>query len=247
MANYNQISQSLKNEFYSISHSDLSDIEKKEKLLKVLKKYEKITVNPDNQYYKDEDKKELIVNKYEYKGKNYIILKDNKNKVIKRFKYDEKATQIKNLSKTKYANEKTIKDYYRLQSDEKYIPTSKKEGKENLKQLIKNDEQDIKYHKDIKVFQNENRLIFTNKKQIKSFDYMYMNVTVKIYFDGFYTIVNGRSDYIYRQILENEKMRLIQQAIKRAIAPYGSNVKFKLIEFKYVYHQQNYLHFNKDK
>lgn len=185
-----------------------------------------------------ETKEELIINRYHYRDKEYITLKKKNGKVIKKFNYSDKKKNIKNISETKYTNEENIRYYYQKKSPEKYEPTTKNDYKEQLNNFPKNK------RKSTLVFKNENRLVFTHQKYIKKFDYMYINAQVRVYFDGVYTIASGRSNYVYaRKISDDEEAQALKQAIKRAIAPYGSNLKFKLINWNYVFHQEKYTDF----
>lgn len=191
-----------------------------------------------------ERKEKLEIKKYNYRDTEYIALYSEKNKLIKRFEYKEKAPKIKSLSTTNETNEMRIREYYQNKSHSVYTPTATRDYTEQLNTFIPNNK--IK-NKEVLNFKNENRLIFTKNKNIKQFDYMYINVAVKVYFDGHYIIARGRSDYVYgRTITDREEYSYIRQAIKRAIAPYGSNLKFKLLNWSYAYHQQKYIDFNKE-
>lgn len=196
----------------------------------------------------DNKKQRLFINRYfDRKGKEFITLKDKNGILIRRFRYNEKRKNIKNFHLEKEASEESIKNYFakrhKKETGQKYIPTSQEEYE---KKAVILSEYKKEERKKSRVFRNENRLIFTGKKQVKNFDYVYINVKVKVYFDGVYVIANGRSDYIYhRQIKESEKIFYVNQAMRRAIAPYGSNVSFKPISWQYVYHQRKFLDFDK--
>lgn len=98
-----------------------------------------------------------------------------------------------------------------------------------------------KYYKKIRNFKKGSRIIFSNQKRIRTFDYTYVSVNVRVYFDGFYTDVTGRSDYIKgKQIPNNEIPELIRIAVIRAIAPFGSNVNFKILDYNLAYYQDEF-------
>lgn len=193
-------------------------------------------------------KKEVIIKRYFYRDKDYIALYSKNGNLIKRYEYSEKANKLKSLSTTEKTNEKRIREYYQendMKKGEIYTPTNtkSKEYNEHLTNFIDNG---IIKENQTHEFKNENRLVFRKDKKIRQFDYMYINVEVKVYFDGHYTIARGRSDYVYGRMIEDrEEFSYIRQAIKRAIAPYGSNLKFKLLNWNYAYHQEKYIHFGK--
>jgi hypothetical protein len=200
-----------------------------------VRKYEK-------EHPKSEKKEVLDIRRYNYRDKEYISIHKSNGNLVKRFQYADNAKPIKGLNNTKYANEKTIRYYYQNKSDDKYEPTTKGEYKEQFKKL---EDKKLK-QKDIKVFKNENRLIFTHNKNIKNFDYMYINAKVKIFLDGQVVIAYGRSSYIYgRNISDSEEAQALQQAVRRAIAPYGSNLKITMLSWNYVYHQEKYKDFDR--
>lgn len=177
---------------------------------------------------------------YPYKNNPY------KKKLVKDFEYDEKVKKISSFKKQKKANEEVILNYYKNKSKEKYIPTSKKEFAIQLKE--------IKRDKRIRIKQfSKSRIKFSSKKLKINFDYMYVIVKVKIYLDGYSCYAKGRSDYFYSEEMQGEnkvypsyrkgipqsKLKsAIEQASLRAIAPFGSDVKFRIYNWYYAYHQQ---------
>ncbi|MFW6130100.1 MAG: hypothetical protein ACOC56_02875 [Atribacterota bacterium] len=191
--------------------------------------------------YSVKDRKKLKIKRYNHDGVEKIKVIDSKG-VEHSFIYSENVKRINNLAHQKKANEEAIYNFFK---DKDTKPVSHPEYYQNLHdKLDLSKRKDEKYRSNIKEFKNENRLIFTNKKKIHNFTHTYILVKVRIYFNGFYTIAKGRSDYIYnRHIEDTELMYLINQATMRAVAPYGSNIKFKLITWNYVYYQQKYVDF----
>lgn len=201
------------------------------------------------------NKKRLILERYT-KIKNdkevkYISLRNFKtNKIIKTFLYDSKRTKpIIHLSKNKTANEKVIFDYYKSRhkketgNDYKGL-SPEKFKKDFIKFKEKNEIDKFKYSS--KQFKNRNRLIFSNKKIKEDFDFMYIQVRLKIYLDGIYVYDVGRSKYKYdKEIKNNEVPIYLKQAILNCIGRYGSEVNFKLLSWAFGYHQINHIHYNK--
>jgi hypothetical protein len=189
-----------------------------------------------------ETPKELKIRRYNYRDTEYVVVYNSDGNLVKRFHYKENAKTFSSINKTKYANEETIRKYYQSKSDVPYKPTTKTEYKKQFEKFEHNKIQSP--HE--KVFKNKNRLLFRKDKRIQNFDYMYINVRVKIYFDGVYSISSGRSNYYYgKQISDSEERQALQQAIRRAIAPYGYSVKYELLNWNYAYHQIKYTDFDK--
>lgn len=193
------------------------------------------------------NKKRLNIIRFYRKDKDFMKITDSKNNTLRIFEYDEKIKKITNFNNQKRANEESLLNYFKNKSDKTYNVTSKKEYKKEFNQF-KDLNKNKKYEKDIKTFFNENRLIFSNKKTIRNYNFMYINVKVKIFLNGFYVYSHGRSNYFYKDeypkgIPVSLHNKSIQQAVLRAIAPFGSSVKFELITWKYVYHQRKYQDF----
>jgi len=183
--------------------------------------------------YNRNDKKYIEV--YE---KNQNENSKNYGNYEKRFKflYSPTAPKIRDIKKTKSANEESLRYYYKNLSDEPYNPNT---NDDNKKELNKLEEKKPKSETKNKKFKNGNQIIFTNNQRVKNFDYTYINVRVKVYFDGHHVIANGRSDYkYYEQIKNNEISFYLKQAIMRAISPYGSNLKYRALSWSFAYHQQ---------
>lgn len=202
----------------------------------------------------------VVYHKRKNRKKTYFMYAENKvgKKIIKDFEL--KDTQyIKNkfkksdLSKedrlTSYYSQKLLKDLsskHKKQTGEKYIPTSKKELKTQIASFT-DIHKDSKYIKHIKTFRtSENRVLYSNKQLSNiNFTYAYINVKVKVYLNGYFVYSFGRSDLMKRHIKKYELEYHINKAIKRAIAPFGSNVKFKPVEWTYAYKQNRRKDFDK--
>lgn len=180
---------------------------------------------------------------------DYIKISDAKNNTIKNFIYDKRIRHIRNFHTQRRANEEAILNYFKSKSKRKYMPTTEKQKQkynESMKKLHKHKP----YQKRVKTFKNENRLIFTNKGKVKNYNYVYIRAEVMVYLDGVKTKAYGRSKYYYSSeyiggIPKSEIKEAIATAIIRAIAPFGSNVKFKPLRWDFVYHQEKFVHFGR--
>lgn len=169
-----------------------------------------------------------------YDGIQHIEVYED-NKLRMKFIYDEDVKTLRNPSTQKRANEECIRYYYQNMSKEEYKPLNFNQATQEISNL--RDKPSNVVGKKSKQFKNGNSIIFTNKRNIDYFDFTYINVRVKVYFDGHHVIARGRSDYKYSsQIKNSEVSYFISQAVIRAIAPYGSNLKFKPLSWSYAYH-----------
>lgn len=173
-----------------------------------------------------------------------LTIKDKKGQIIKSFVEDKDKVKLiddnKPIDKVtdKTASKEAIRKYFQVRAEREgfiYEPKTKKELAKEQKTFLKKHD-DERYAKAIKVFKNKNKLIFTNKRLIKNFDYTYVQVKLKIYFDGFYTIASGRAKYHPNHITDRQLKGEIYQAIRNCLAPFGSNLKFDLLDWNYVYH-----------
>ena len=210
-------------------------------------------------------KRKLSISRYEKNVSGitltYVRVKNNRGNKIKDFvldddthrngiKIDKNDTPIKSLDsfQDKSGNEKIIRQFIQKHSDENYKPVSKKEHLEKRKQLEK--EGLIKV-KSVKEFADSKIIFSKSAKPPKNYTYTYIQVTVKIFFDGFYVLNVGRSDYLLKEdnpsysarlrrkagTLPSSNIRLyIRQAVNRALAPYGSDLKFELQDWSYAYY-----------
>lgn len=185
----------------------------------------------------------------------FISISDTKNNVLHTYKVDERIRNMKSLQDKK-SNEKALRNYFQKRSRKKYNPVTREDLKKETESFTNKNKLSKKVDRETETIflTQHSRLISTRKQhRIKRYDYMYIRVKVKIFFDGFYVIAFGRSDYFYRHphyVLQKKGYKsfvngispmhekyAIEQAIQRALAPYGSNLDFKLLDWKYVYHQ----------
>lgn len=182
-----------------------------------------------------ENKIRLDLKIYTYDGEMYIKVMESDRERFK-FIYDPEVKRIHNIKIQKRASEEAIREYYQRISKEEYTPLNFNQATSEINRLSNSKAKVISKRE--KVFKNGNRIIFTNKRNIQNFDFTYITVRVKVYFDGHYVISRGRSDYRYfRDIKDDEIPYYISQAVMRAIAPYGSNLNFKPLSWSFAYHQ----------
>lgn len=183
----------------------------------------------------------ILIYSYPYKDNPY------RKKLIREFEHDENVKKITNFDKQTKANEEVILNWYKNRSKEKYVATSEDEIKTQLSEIKRDHRVRIKHF-------TKSRILFSPTKKKLNFDYMYVVVKVKIYLDGYNAYSKGRSDYFYYNETRGEKRiykahgnkgipneqlsSAISQASMRAIAPFGSKVKFDIINWHYAYHQQ---------
>ena len=195
-------------------------IKKEEKEVTTPIKKKKVTVN--------------LLNIYNSKGELLNTFLENKNK--KQLRDIDKSIE-KVTDQT--ASRESIRRYFQERAEkegEVYTPKSEKEFKEEKKEFRKKHDNE-EFIKSQKVFQNGNSLTFSNKNLIKKFNFMYIQVKVKIYFDGYYVISSQRGDIYHTRIKQRTITKEINKAIRRALAPYGSDLNFELLEWNYVFHR----------
>lgn len=177
-----------------------------------------------------------------------IYIKDKDGKMIQDFKHNPNVKTIKNFNTQKSASEKAILEYYKKQAKgHVYKPTTKEEFNKRFEVFVDSNKRKKPRKADVKEFNIGSRLLFANQRRIHNYDYMYVQVVLKIHFDGHYDLARGRSDYYYKDdvrfrsykkgIPRSELHHAILQATKRALAPYGSNLDFRFVKWQYVYHQ----------
>ena len=223
------------------------------KFLEVVKNYKKPNENI-------EQKKQINFIRYykTIKGerKEFIKLETPERKEIKTFDYNIKSKQIKNFKTQKTANEQSIFRYYNRKSEKAYKPLTIKQSNNLINSEIKDNKKKLDIeNKDNKLFGTGSEIRFSKYNRITNFDYMYISVKLKIYFDGVFTYATGRGDYYYKEKPEYISARLkklpdrirnqdiekeIKKAVKRALAPFGYEVKFKLVSWKFCYFTEYY-------
>lgn len=177
-----------------------------------------------------------------------MIIRDSGGNIIRKFEHDPTVKKIGDFENQKKANEKALLDYYVAQSKIEY-----KEGKKisvdevSLINFYDKDKDKKKFEK-IEYFKNKNRLLISNKKLKIKYSYVYIKVKVKIYLDGYVTHVYGYSNHYDtikypNGIPDGIRDYAIYKAIIRALRPFGSNVRFKPMEWYYVYKQDRVDHF----
>ena len=184
---------------------------------------------------------------------NYISVQDRERTFFKEFRQDSKKTRLtdENLSldyiSDKTASKKSLRRYFQKRAEKQgfiYRPTESEwlESQDNTKlneteqKFLQKHESDQTYVKDIHTFETtDNKIIFTNRRRIKNFKYTYISVKVKIFFDGYYVIAKGRSGYRFEQITDEQLQKVLNEAIRYTLKPYGSNLKFELIDWSYGY------------
>lgn len=216
--------------------------------------------------HKSKSRKILYVDRKKewFKGKEIerLYVTDYKGDVIKVYRVDDRLRNMKSIN-DRHSNEKALKNYFRkIEGIE-----TKKLTKLQIKKEVDKRNEDF-YKKNIKegkvdkktekVFTTTSTELISTKKRgiIKDYNFMYIRAKVKIFFDGFYVVSYGRSDYFYRNLtpelakkgykqfrkgipLSLEKSALAQ-AILRALAPYGYDLEFKLLEWRYAYHKDRF-------
>jgi len=183
-------------------------------------------------------RKKLIVERRD----DIIYVKNKEGTTLRKFEHDENIKVLRNFNTQKRANEQVILEYFKRKAEGHiYKPTTKEEFNSRFDVFVA-DNKFKSYNKHYKTFNKGSYLTFANQKRLKDFDYMYIQVTLKIHFDGFYTEARGRSDYYYKSeykngVPNNDITKAIHQATMRALAPYGSNLDFRFIGWQFVYHR----------
>ena len=178
--------------------------------------------------------------------KNEIVIKDLHGKIDKKFIYNEDIKVIRNWKTQKQASEKAILEYFKRKAEGHiYKPTTPEEYKSRFEVFVKEEnknlsEEEKKYH--TTKFIKGSKLIHTRQKRLKEFDYMYIEVIIKVHFDGYYTNAWGKGNNYYnppnnKGIPKGKISNEIHKATLWALAPYGSNVDFRFISWGYVYHK----------
>jgi hypothetical protein len=176
-----------------------------------------------------EYKRFQIIDKY---GMNRIFIED------------KRISKIKNYHTQKKASKKALIDYFSRRSGTKYKPTSKEDGNKKVEKVVKQlDNKDLK--PDVYNYANGNRILFTNNKISKrDYNKVAIWVKVKVWLDGVSVYSYGRGDWkLYSDFDERTKMKDTIIARNRALAPYGSKVKYDMIYSKFGYHQRQNEHF----
>ena len=182
----------------------------------------------------------------------FIYIRDEKGRIKKTFIYDRERKQSLEATKTlsqiddTHASKESIRKYFQKRAEKegiKYNPKNPDELLVQEKNFI-NNHIGKSYVRSVKTFKNENQLIFTNKRKITNFeknkiDYTYVQVDLRIYFDGHYIETSGKGRNYSHQLTNTELREEIHQAILNGLAPYGSNLKFDLLRWNYVYHVNN--------
>jgi hypothetical protein len=178
---------------------------------------------------------------------------------VRIFQYSERVKNIKSFHTQKSANEKAIREYLvdkgEKETGKEYKPTSIKERDKDIEQSISENNK-IK-ERSIHTYANQNRLVSSRKILDIDFQYVYIRVKVKVFYNGLYSYAYGNSDHLrnmYKEPPELHKNRryikgnvpdhllkeLIAQAIRRALYTVagGYDVKYDLEYWEYVYKQR---------
>lgn len=196
-----------------------------------------------------------IIITYEFKKNKdnsiteFILVQNKNGHTIKKFKRNDRLKNIKNFKTQVSGNEEAIRNYFQKRFEKsggKYKPTDSKYIKYSVsKQINKNETE--KKDKIIKNLINGNQYIFSNKQSFKKskYNFVYVSVKVKIWFNGIWLYNWGKGDNFHKEDYPKgiPKKKLREQIIKGirwALAPYGSDLKFELISWQYIYHRRKY-------
>lgn len=174
--------------------------------------------------------------------KEKILLTDAKGKTLKSFIYNKNIKILKDFNNQKQANEKVIVDYYKRHEGEAYKPTSSKEFIDKINILL-NDDKKIKKFNTKEFKWSSSRVVYTKEQRLKKFKWCYVVVELRIHLNGSKFHAMGRSDYLRNKIPDGFLSTYIYQATRRALAPYGSNLRFDFIWWSYAYYQEYDKHY----
>lgn len=174
------------------------------------------------------------------------------------FDYREDSKNIKDIRTQKTANEHSIFLYYNRKSEKSYKPISKSTFYRYMNNEVKSATEKLHTKTSRKVFNNGSLIDFFSKadqKRYLDYDLMYISTKVRVYFDGVFVDAVGRGDYYYKDKPDYISERLkrlpnhirkedieteIRKAVKRALAPFGYEVRFKLISWKFCYYKERW-------
>lgn len=191
----------------------------------------------------------------EITGKNFYVKLPSGE--TREFIYDEKVKHIHNFHTQKKMNDKALRKYIVERSGEKAGKLNKSQQKEIREKALKDIPTEERSFIHTHIYKTtKTRLLQSKSQQDIEYDYMYLRVKIKIFYDGWYRFALGNSDYQYNpsyykpelnkgkpftqggEISDTKLKLMLYQAVKRALAQGGSyDARFKIISVNFCYHQ----------